>query len=387
MEGLQLDVPVGNGGHGQASGGWQGMSIKDILEKVDLFNFTTLSDDEDKKKDVTKESPMIPDFKLIKAENNMSTMKSAFLGPKIWKKPLSFHKLAGEGSGNNGGMDEATGPEFSVMNIDEFLNENNFDFGRLSPPVEDNERFGQREGAPSANMDSYRSPCSVTSDDAMMDTEQPISSPVVVVIPQSPTRKQEFVLKRKMGDESPTPSDSVSQLNKSKNELPKGENQFLYVESKRARLEREREERNRREEVRVEFSAEELALATIPGADFDPARRQFSLEELKPQPIIRKRRKSYVDQERKDDKYWEKRGKNNVAARRSREARRLKENQISLRTAFLEQQNSSLKEALQTLNGKTEKLSLEKKILLEKLKRFESMSPFLDVDNSSSLDM
>ena len=54
---------------------------------------------------------------------------------------------------------------------------------------------------------------------------------------------------------------------------------------------KEREERRRREEVRVEFSAEELALATIPGADFDPARRQFSMEELKPQPIIRKRRK------------------------------------------------------------------------------------------------
>ena len=52
---------------------------------------------------------------------------------------------------------------------------------------------------------------------------------------------------------------------------------------------------------------------------------------------------SYVSPDRKDEKYWEKRGKNNVAARRSREARRLKENQISLRTAFLEQQNNSLK--------------------------------------------
>ena len=66
----------------------------------------------------------------------------------------------------------------------------------------------------------------------------------------------------------------------------------MYVESKRARLEREKEERKRREqEVQVEFTAEELALATIPGADFDPARRQFSMDELKPQPIIRKRRK------------------------------------------------------------------------------------------------
>ena len=85
----------------------------------------------------------------------MSTMKSAFLGPKIWKNPLSFHKLAGAGSGNNESM-EATGAEFSVMNIDDFLSENNFDFGRISPPIEDDERGGKREGAPLANMDSYR---------------------------------------------------------------------------------------------------------------------------------------------------------------------------------------------------------------------------------------
>ena len=35
--------------------------------------------------------------------------------------------------------------------------------------------------------------------------------------------------------------------------------------------------------------------------------------------------------ESKDGRYWEKRGKNNVAARRSREARRRKENQLALR--------------------------------------------------------
>ena len=77
---------------------------------------------------------------------------------------------------------------------------------------------------------------------------------------------------------------------------------------------------------------------------------------------------SYVSPDRKDEKYWEKRGKNNVAARRSREARRLKENQISLRTAFLEQQNASLKAALKSTTEKNEILTQEKKALLEKLK-------------------
>ena len=51
--------------------------------------------------------------------------------------------------------------------------------------------------------------------------------------------------------------------------------------------------------------------------------------------MYRKRPKMFVSETAKDDKYWEKRSKNNVAARRSREARRLKENQIALRFLFL----------------------------------------------------
>ena len=47
--------------------------------------------------------------------------------------------------------------------------------------------------------------------------------------------------------------------------------------------------------------------------------------------FVRKRAKIYVPDEAKDDRYWDKRCKNNFAARRSREARRLKENQIALR--------------------------------------------------------
>ena len=35
----------------------------------------------------------------------------------------------------------------------------------------------------------------------------------------------------------------------------------------------------------------DLALATVPGLDFDPTKRSFSAEELKPQPIIKKRKK------------------------------------------------------------------------------------------------
>ena len=40
----------------------------------------------------------------------------------------------------------------------------------------------------------------------------------------------------------------------------------------------------------------------------------------------------------KDDKYWARRRKNNMAAKRSRDARRVKENQIAMRASFLEKE-------------------------------------------------
>ena len=44
--------------------------------------------------------------------------------------------------------------------------------------------------------------------------------------------------------------------------------------------------------------------------------------------MLRKRKKQYVADDLKNDKYWEKRTRNNNAARKSREAKRLKENQV-----------------------------------------------------------
>ena len=44
-----------------------------------------------------------------------------------------------------------------------------------------------------------------------------------------------------------------------------------------------------------------------------------------------------------DNTYWERRRKNNKAAKRSRDARRAKEQEIALRAQFLEQENISMK--------------------------------------------
>ena len=56
--------------------------------------------------------------------------------------------------------------------------------------------------------------------------------------------------------------------------------------------------------------------------------------------------KVYVLPDQKDDKYWDRRKKNNIAAKRSRDARRIKENQISMRAAFLEKENNVLRKEL-----------------------------------------
>ena len=95
---------------------------------------------------------------------------------------------------------------------------------------------------------------------------------------------------------------------------------------------------------RAEFDLKDLIFATVPGSDFDPRSKSFDLDELMPQPIIKKRRKVFIAEDLKDETYWYKRTKNNVAAKRSREARRIKENQIALRTSYLEKENYQLKE-------------------------------------------
>ena len=57
-------------------------------------------------------------------------------------------------------------------------------------------------------------------------------------------------------------------------------------------MEREREEKRKAAlKVQMQFTPEDLALATIPGMSFDPRERAFSIDELRPQPIIRKRKK------------------------------------------------------------------------------------------------
>ncbi|KAM6957862.1 thyrotroph embryonic factor-like [Aplochiton taeniatus] len=105
-------------------------------------------------------------------------------------------------------------------------------------------------------------------------------------------------------------------------------------------------------EVDINFQPDptDLVLSSVPGGElFNPRKHKFSVEDLKPQPMIKKAKKVFVPNEQKDDKYWSRRKKNNVAAKRSRDARRLKENQITVRASFLERENAALRQQVADL--------------------------------------
>ena len=77
-------------------------------------------------------------------------------------------------------------------------------------------------------------------------------------------------------------------------------------------------------------------------------------------------------------RYWESRQKNNVAARRSREARRLKENQVSLRASFLESENVNLRNKLDAAEEKQEENAMQIALMKAKLQEFESIRSSLN---------
>jgi len=70
--------------------------------------------------------------------------------------------------------------------------------------------------------------------------------------------------------------------------------------------------------------------------------------------------------EKKDDKYWERRRKNNLAAKKSRDARRVRENQLRLKVLCLENANRVLREQM-------DRKHLETVQLRERLSKYENV--------------
>ena len=60
-----------------------------------------------------------------------------------------------------------------------------------------------------------------------------------------------------------------------------------------------------------------------------------------------------------------------MAARRSREARRLRENQIALRVAHLERENSGLRQEVKTSQSDLTRLTSLRDVLRQRLSQYE----------------
>lgn len=70
-------------------------------------------------------------------------------------------------------------------------------------------------------------------------------------------------------------------------------------------------------------------------------------------------KKKFLSENQKDDKYWCRRIKNNVAAKKSRDARRMKESQIAKNASYLETENENLKTKVEDLRKENEKLQIK----------------------------
>lgn len=324
-----------------------GMTIRDVVHKIDQ----TTASSQGKAGKVTTAVISVSNPTKLKLGSSViqdQNSASAYLGPKLWDNSFSISNIGLENREEPEEENEEGDAVFSeVMDMESFLAENN---------ITKMDLVAERSPEPVHIIE-----VPVYSPLNLLDSAQ-ASPPSIDVKPQQQQRPSIIVAPKR---ELKTEPQEI---------LVKKENTFLYAESKRAKLEREKEERRKKMEVELDFAPEDLALATVPGLDFDPKERSFDLDELKPQPIIRKRRKEFVPDQSKDEKYWDKREKNNVAARRSREARRLKENQIALRAAFLESENKVLKKELDESNFDNTKLATEKDILKKKLSQYETFA-------------
>lgn len=220
--------------------------------------------------------------KVKKLEEERNAPQSAFLGPTLWDKTLSY---------------DGDSFQLEYMDLEEFLSEN----GIPSSPAQHDQSLHQQHQqasmpqAPISVMDL--SSRAITSIHTGMVPQNCLHSPGRTVLP--PSRN------------TPSPIDPEAL------QIP----------------------------VNYEPDPADLALSSVPGQEvFDPRKCKFSEEELKPQPMIKKARKIFISDDMKDDKYWARRRKNNVAAKRSRDARRLKENQIAIRAGFLEKENAALRQ-------------------------------------------
>lgn len=251
---------------------------------------------------------------------------SAFLGPtNLWN---NANQIGGQGNG-----------EFSLqyMDLDEFLSEN---------------------GIPSSELNTVNNQCAQSTQEPKLDVP-PSENYIQLQTPPTPQALSPGLPSKRTSPNSPRQVyEDVHETSApsfySSEGLRSPSSPYKCTESSNGSSVSS-------QSTNQSSSNDPSAQPIIAGQEnFDPRKCKFSDEELKPQPIIRKSRKVFVPDACKDERYWMRRTKNNIAAKRSREARRIKENQIALRAAFLEKENNALKDEVNKI--KEENVNLQKKL-------------------------
>lgn len=344
--------------------GQPGLTLKALLENPDLQNprFLNLNSTTKNDKDGSISFGIDP--------------TSAFLGPNLWDKKYTQDDL-----------------NLEFMDLDEFLSENgipispdssddgssvpvNTHLGNLSPTTSLIEVMltDTVNNPPSLEMnigspDELLTPLYLNMELSPLQPHSPevLQLPTKSPRPHSPVVQPCPTMSPKAANDLPKPSLSHQTL------LPSSDVGYKNSKGPTVR-EKDVSPDTAKEETSCKADCsklkikqqEEVYTAVIPGQEnFDPQNHRFNPEELKPQPLIKKSKKTYVPDDLKDDRYWSRRNKNNVAAKRSRDARRIKENQITMRAAFLEKENDELKIEL-------DKLKKENKTLINRLGKYES---------------
>ncbi|KRZ74252.1 Hepatic leukemia factor [Trichinella papuae] len=110
------------------------------------------------------------------------------------------------------------------------------------------------------------------------------------------------------------------------------------------------------EQQQREESNTAASVATIPTAQLNGNSNNNNNNNNNNAGMGSKRKGRLQTEPLKDEAYWERRRKNNEAAKRSRDARRAKEDEIAVRAALLEQENMRLRIEVAALKAETEKL-------------------------------
>lgn len=95
-------------------------------------------------------------------------------------------------------------------------------------------------------------------------------------------------------------------------------------------------------------------------------RRKQRTYKYNPKPVQQKNNRKFVPEAQKDIEYWERRRRNNLAAKKSREDRRKKELEVLTRMSDLERRNDELAVKVKSLQKENERLE---KSLQEALKK------------------